>query len=465
MKTLRKAILPATVLAIFGSMNAVAHLPGEPTPHAPPPSPATVGEAWQQYMDVTNAVSDTLTQSPAYATDPTGHVDIMTGMMRTNFDNAMGSSAASFRGRPRFGEFDTPNTRIGVDNPDTRYLSAHLPNADGQQIYRVWGNRSNSADMIILTNDASDPQGGGAVLEDEEMVNLDGDPLQLNDKYEVFLSTAELYDPSYMHNWIEITVGEGLNVSHRQTMCNYKEEKPGKLSVERLGTEGVSITTEEFHNEAAMIKGIARATAIMHNQQPFWGTIAGMIRNSPLPANFTGPFNATGGVGIQTQLSSFAYTDLEDDEALVVSYRTDTPAVYGSVQVFNDWGSSLPWGHASVNMNYLCGGDNISESTSDGLVHMVISKNDPGVHNWINTMDKPVLILNRLQGVDPAHRDAVMAQLPIAYGGYMPWSRVVKIADLATTLPTDTAWVTEKQRAKQIKTRQKYQRKKYGSTW
>ena len=465
MKTLTKTLLPAAVLSVLGSMNASAHEAGEPARHAPPPIAATVGEAWQQYLDVTNAVSETLKLSPAYATDPTGHIDIMTGMMRTNFDNAMSSSATSFRGRPRWNEFDTPNVRIGVDNPDTRYLAVHIPNADGQKIYRVWGNRSNSSDMILLTNDATNPQGGGAVLEDEQMVNKKGKPLALGDDYEVYLSTADLYDASYMHNWMEIGASDGLNISSRYTMCNYKDQVPGKISIERIGTKGVAITGEEFRNEEALRQGIYRGTQVMHNQQPFWGTIASMIRNSPLPANFVGPFQSTGGVGIQTQLSSFAYTDLADDQALIVSYRADTPAVYGSMMVFNDWGSSLPWGHAMTNLNYLCGGDNISETTSDGLVHMVITKNDPGVHNWVSTMGLPVLILNRLQGVDEDQRDAIMAQLPIAYGGYMPMSRVVNVADLETTLPADTAWVSTKQRGKQIEERQKYQRKKYGNTW
>ena len=62
-------------------------------------------------------------------------------------------------------------------------------------------------------------------------------------------------------------------------------------------------------------------------------------------------------------------------------------------------------------------------------------------------------------------RDAVMAQLPIAYGGYMPTSRVVKVSELASVLPNDTEWVTKKGRTKQIEIRQKYQRKKYGNAW
>lgn len=456
---LKKALFPAAIaLTVMGSVNVAAQ-------QTQPPVPTTLEEAWQQYNDVTQAVSDQLKQSPSYATDPTGHLDVMTGMMRTNIDNAMSSSATGFRGRPRWNEFDTPNVRIGVDNPDTRYMSAHIPNSDGQQIYRVWGKRSNSVDMIYLTSDASDPEGGGATIEDEDMLNTKGNPLQLGEQYEIYLSTAELYDPSYMHNWLEIGATDELNVTNRYTMCDWTSEKPGNIAVERIGTSGVAITAEEFRNEDAMRKGVYRATQVMNNQQPFWGNIASMIRNNPrLPANFVPPYTPTGGVGIQTQLSSFGYTVLADDEALVISYRNDTPAVYGSVQVWNDWGSSLPWGHSQANMNFLCDGS-LSEETEDGLTHIVISKQDPGVHNWIDNMGYPVLFLNRLQGVDPEQRDAVMAQLPIAYGGYMPTARVVKVSELANILPADTKMASEKEREKQIEVRQKYQRTKYGNTW
>ena len=86
-------------------------------------------------------------------------------MVITNIMSQFGAAGSGVRGnRPRWSFFDTPDVRIGVDNPDTRYLAVATPNGDGQNVYKVSGNRSNTCDQIILTLDPSDPQGGGKTL-------------------------------------------------------------------------------------------------------------------------------------------------------------------------------------------------------------------------------------------------------------------------------------------------------------
>lgn len=447
-----KSLLPA-VLAV-STMGAV---------HAVAQDADAMLDEWEAYLDTAKSVSQQLRMNQnSVQRDPVGLIDIMTGFMRTNFDNAMSSSATSFRGRPRFNAFDDPNTRIGIDNPDTRYLGVHIPNGDGQQIYRVWGNRSNSKDMIHLTNDATNPMGGGATLEDEDMVNLKGKPLKKNQDFEIFFSTAELYEPSYMLNWLEIGSTDGLNISSRYTVCNYKKERPGDIAVERMGTKGVVITPEEFRNVDSMRQGIGRAVAGITQQQPFWGTFGDFVRNSGLPPNTIVRWAPTGGLGITTQLSFTSYVEIADDEALVVSYRTDLPTEYASLQMHNDWGSSLPWGHAPVNMSVGCDGKSNSKGTDDGFTHLVISKEDPGVHNWITTMGfDSVFMSGRLQGFDPAFT----AELQQPFGPWAPVTQIVKLVDLPSVLPSDTKYVNANKRAKQIAERQEYQRDKYGNFW
>ena len=411
--------------------------------------------AFLNYLEVTREVTLELRESASFEGDPVGMIDIMTGMMQANLRTHMSSSAAGFRGRPRWGAFDDPNTRLGVDNPDTRYLSAHIPNVSGENIYRVWGNRGSSVDWILLSNDASNPMGGGATLEDEDMVNLDGNPLQLNEDYEVYLSTADLYDDSYMDNWLEVQTASALNISSRYTMCNYVTERPGDIFVERLGTEGVAITAEEYRVPEIMIEQIATGTAVMENQQPFWAGFADLI-TAAVEINTLPTWRATAGLGIQTQLNSTGWGEVADDEALVVSFAMNTPADYGGLQLFNAWGSSLPWGHVMANMSWGCDGGANSIPTSDGLTHIVISKQDPGVHNWIDTMGfERIYIAARLQSVDPDERDNLIG------GAFAPQTQLVKLNELMTVLPDDTATVTPEERAQQIAIRQRYQRDKY----
>ena len=455
-----------------------------------------MSKAWFDYIKAVDTVTKELQDSPSYQTDPTGLIDIQTGMMITNLMNHMSSSTSGTRGnRPRWGFFDTPETRIGIDNPDTRYLSAFLVVEDDASVFRVSGNRSNSCDMITLINDATNPQGGGDTIEDEYMFNTGGGALGPDEDFEIYISTAAAYDSNWS-NWLQIPDGTtDINVSQRYTMCNYHTERPGEISIERVGTEGVAITAEEFRNPAAATDAINRATSIMENQQPFWGTFSDVITGSGLPANVVAPWGLTGGIGITTQLSHTGWIDLEDDEALVLRFRSDYPGSYGSLQLFNAWGSSLPWGHHMANGSFEIGGstgnsyfradlapipipDNlcnfpgVDPAGCAGVAKyttIVVSNNDPLVNNWIGTMGhKPVYMAGRLQSVlDPADIAEV--------SGLGPWMGFAQVVPLTVIESQDPAqlgayglvpgfnitYVDDAGRAAQIRERQVYQKAKY----
>lgn len=67
----------------------------------------------------------------------------MRSTIMSNLEGSISAIAANWRKRPRWANFNTTNSRVGIDKPDTRYLSAHLTNASGDNISRIYGNRSN----------------------------------------------------------------------------------------------------------------------------------------------------------------------------------------------------------------------------------------------------------------------------------------------------------------------------------
>ena len=437
-----------------------------------------MSKAWFEYIKAVDTVTKELQASASYVTDPTGMIDIQTGMMITNVLANMSSAASGPRGnRPRWGFFDTPETRIGIDNPDTRYLSAVIQDPNGDQVFRVEGNRSNTCDMITLINDGTNPQGGGDTLEDEDMLNTSGGVLGPDEDFDIYISTAAVRDPSWF-NWLQIPDGTtSINVSQRYTVCNYHTERPGDISIERVGTEGVAITAQEFRNVGTLTEGINRATATLVNQQPFWGTFSESLINSPLPVNVASPWAPTGGLGITSQLSSLAHLTIPDNQALILKVRTDLPGAYGSWQLFNAWGSSLPWGHHMANGSFeiagSAGNSYFIPSTivepippqlgggSASYTYIVISKDDPGTNNWIGTMGhETVFLAGRLQSVlDPADFAKVQGR-----GPWMPIAYTVPIQAIfpgSPALPADMAFVTPAQRSDQIRERQVYQAEKY----
>lgn len=417
--------------------------------------------SYETYFETTVEMFRSLSTSPAFLSNPTGLLDMMSGMTIVNLSNSASSHAGGYRGRPVFNHFDNPMTRIGIDNPDSHYLSALIPNTDGQQIFRVSANRGTTADNLMQVFNGSDADGGGSTIEAKNIVNLDGYPVEKGDDYEVYLSTAELYDPNYMYNWMEIKQSSGTALQTRWTACDYGSETPGDVSIERVGTEGVILTDAEFRTTEGMVKGWDKATETMTNQTPFWGEFSEFIK-SMVPANFIPPYAPTGAMGITSQFSSTAWFDIEDDEALVISYRNDLPGSYASIMFFNAWGSSLPWGHAPINANFKCGSDDSHAApTEDGLTHIVVTNGtDPGVRNWVTTMGHDeVFVANRLQGLSDEDRE-MLSDDQYKYA-FMPQVKRIKLSELEATLPADMEYIDSEERAELTETRQDFQKRKY----
>ncbi|MDJ0848511.1 MAG: hypothetical protein QNK04_09045 [Myxococcota bacterium] len=62
---------------------------------------------------------------------------------------------------------------------------------------------------------------------------------QCEPTYDVYLSTAELRDPSWKY-WLGVPASDGLTNQRRQSMCEWETEVPGRVSVERLVLDACS---------------------------------------------------------------------------------------------------------------------------------------------------------------------------------------------------------------------------------
>jgi hypothetical protein len=166
--------------------------------------------------------------------------------------------------------------------------------------------------------------------------------------------------------------------------------------------------------------------------------------------------------------------DLEDHEALIIRLPDEGYAKYYGLQLSNMWGSSADWGNRHVSMNWGLD-DSCQGELSDPTFHpafppeacgrqdayfIVLSKQDPGVQNWIETAELSEGILaGRLQSVNPADVPdivGVSCALPVAIK--------VPVAGVKPTLQALGASFTSynaDNRANQLRVRQLYQKDKY----
>ena len=159
------------------------------------------------------------------------------------------------------------------------------------------------------------------------------------------------------------------------------------------------------------------------------------------PNEFTNP--TRNAAFLDTQLQSAGYFQLEDDDALVVTIDPGD-AGYFVVPVTNDWTITENYWDQQTSLN---NASNQAKPNADGTYTVVISKNDPGVANWVSTGG-----LN--QGTVSIRFQDLGDEAP------MVSSKVVKIENLRDpdVLPADTVFIEPEDlaayRAAQIATRQ-----------
>ena len=160
-------------------------------------------------------------------------------------------------------------------------------------------------------------------------------------------------------------------------------------------------------------------------------------------------FKTTGEIGILSQKSSYGYWELEDDEALIVKLK-EVDAGYCGFQTLNFWGSSPDWRNKFTSLSWGRDGKSQAFKSEDGYYHIIITKNDPGYKNWIETsnMKKGVMTL-RIQSLKDLDFD------------FKPITQVVKVSDLKNYLPSDMPKMTKEERVNALKIRQQHSLDRY----
>ena len=142
-----------------------------------------------------------------------------------------------------------------------------------------------------------------------------------------------------------------------------------------------------------------------------------------------------GGMDLQKLIRG--HVVLDDDEAYVLTLGA-ADSDYWVLILYDWWLMSVDFWSRTTTFN-----NTQSVANPDGSHTYVFSIQDPGVHNWVDTLGlHDIRFLNRWQ---------ILPKTDEGYGGE-PWARgeLVKLADLEATLPEGTVWVTPAEREKQL---------------
>jgi hypothetical protein len=311
-------------------------------------------------------------------------------------------------------------------NPDTYYLSTPLQD-DG--IYRLSGNRGSVLMVDFMIG------GGGFVSRGEsgtEMgptfanYKIDDMALADNGDYEFILSSER--PEGYQGNWRELTPGTTYMLI-RQVAYDWANEENATVAIERLDRPAIKprYSAEHIENNLRHIATWAKN----------WMKIGFKWVKAPREKNGVNTFGFIGFDDV-TKFRGQAYYEaaytLNDDEALIVEVKVPDQCVYWNIQMIDGWWRNTGGIHHQSSLNGLQ-----AKVDPDGIFRAVVSAQDPGVPNWLDS-----------RGFDQG----------IVYGRWnqcsstpLPAAKRVKLADVREYLPRETPTVSVEERDSAIRQR------------
>jgi hypothetical protein len=326
--------------------------------------------------------------------------DYLAGSIRASLQMAW----AYGKSHPFFVTSTGPYTKMGLDNPDTLYYHANVE-ADAE--YVITGTRGTTADLSfqVLKGDytATDVPGGDDAFDDRRLdIEPDGS-FTLR-----FGPPKDDPGPNYF------VLGEGSSMlAVREVYGDWSAQK-GQIRIERVDTvgtapeeAGLAQITRRYHVAGKML--LSRINTWFNFPKWFY---------LDLPVNtLTAPRLTPG--GLSTQFSSVGHYDLADHEAMVITVpKSDAP--YQGFQLGSMWYISLDYVNHQTSLNTAQ-----AQVDPDGMIRLVVSKQNPGIANWIETTGKQ-------RGIAQFRWQRVSRTLTESDG---PSVEIIDVGDVAAHLP------------------------------
>ena len=304
-------------------------------------------------------------------------------------------------------------------NPDTIYLYAPLR---GDLTYRVSGNRGTCHQLLFSTQEKF----AGFVDSYAEMKDVrtfDDKELDVGPNGEVEIIFSARRPAGYTGNWAEITPGTDTMMV-RYVAQDWINERDPQLAIECLDAVGPKkrLTPEEIVDR---IRKMAEFPVHM-NRVFFWH------QNDQKERVGTNTFEINKLTGFQYYWP--AAFEFSPGEALIV--ETDLPEVrpYWNVQLNDPYFNAAEYVYRLSSINGATG-----VASADGKLRVVVSLEDPGVPNWLDTAGYT--------------EGTIWGRWYDCSSTPLPTIKRVPFADIRKHLPPDTPTVTLEQRAEELRAR------------
>jgi Protein of unknown function (DUF1214) len=314
-------------------------------------------------------------------------------------------------------------TRIWYDNPDTVYRFTGI---NGASTYKIEG-KVEGYDPADPSTHPTSANANFSVLTGINGVtaaNLSGQDLSVRDDgtFTIVVSPNPApTNPEKGMNYLQAPSNSTI-LATRNTLSDWNTETPMKLTIEKVGGPPSSLFSQiggfaipiigstvvenpilmdlvsivpPFKNPPLILSATETALLMLVTGITGENTYMSVATATGAPNTLSQP--AHNAQFLSTQLQSAGYFQLKNDQAMIITvYPGD--AEYFVVPVTNDWTITNNTRDQQTSLN-----NSQAIKNADGSYTIVVSKNDPGVANWVSTggLNQGTISM-RFQGVDPA---------------------------------------------------------------
>jgi Protein of unknown function (DUF1214) len=341
---------------------------------------------------------------------------------------------------PALHAFCTPSRKLGGDAADFSYLQAWI---DGESVYRIAGTKGTARFLNFTVQGPRPEKQPGAdhrslhePFGDIPEANMFGHQLQTaaDGSFELYLG-----GPERGPNWLPTNPGS-RKLFVRQGFDAW-EETPSRLGIERIDMEAPRPLPDPATMAAAMDWAGRFVGDVMNDWPDFPFAFSDAVDAENFNAFPQAPDAEAAANAKRGRAVAHMCWRLAPDEALIVEFdRHDEFWMVSNMGVFFN---SMDYLYRPVSYT-----PSRARADSDGKVRLILSHDDPGFHNWLDTQgfERGGLTYRNLM---------TSAQTELR-------TRTVKRADLASALPSDAARVSPEQRRAQMWARFHGVRRRYG---
>jgi hypothetical protein len=245
-------------------------------------------------------------------------------------------------------------SRQGLDNPDAIYFNAFL--REGVE-YVVRGRRGTSADLSFQVM-------GGSYSADSAATSL----MAFDDR-----ELEVQPDGSFEFRYTAEPGAKTMIV--REVFNDWDTEERGTLTIERADRLGQP--AKELTRDLLAKKYDVAARSLVGSIQT-WFAFPHFFQYKEPVNTLTAPRSTPG--GLASQRSSIGHYELDDDQALVITVPRCDDCSYQGAQVGSDWYASTDY---ETHQTSLTKAQAVTDP--DGKMRFVVSQQDPGIANWLET--------------------------------------------------------------------------------